>query len=76
MSVPDPRADGAGYAEAMAELESILRALEEDELDIDVLAGRVARAADLIRWCRSRIDGARLQVEHVVADLESEIPPA
>jgi len=76
VSVPDPRADGAGYAEAMAELESILRALEEDELDIDVLAGRVARAADLIRWCRSRIDGARLQVEHVVADLESEIPPA
>lgn len=63
---------GLGYAEAMAELESILRALEDDDLDVDVLAARVARAAELIRWCRARITGARLQVEQVVTDLEGD----
>ena len=65
-------APGLGYAEAMAELESILRALEDDDLDVDVLAARVARAAELIRWCRARITGARLQVEQVVTDLEGD----
>ena len=60
----------------MRELESILRALEDDDLDVDALAARVARAADLIRWCRSRITGARLQVEQVVSDLEDDDPAA
>jgi exodeoxyribonuclease VII small subunit len=65
-------ADEPGYAAAMAELEAILRALEGDDLDVDALAARVARAAELIRWCRERINGARLQVEQVVTDLEGD----
>lgn len=68
-------ADGpAGYAAALAELDAILRALEDDDLDVDALAGRVARAALLIEWCRGRIVGARMQVEQVVASLEDNAP--
>ena len=58
------------YAEALAELESILAELERETVDVDHLAERVRRAAVLIRLCRSRIGSARLEIESVVADLE------
>ncbi|MEZ5166053.1 MAG: exodeoxyribonuclease VII small subunit [Acidimicrobiales bacterium] len=35
-----------GYADAMAELEAILDDLEDDDLDVDVLAARVERASN------------------------------
>lgn len=59
-----------GYGAALAELESILDELEDDALDVDVLAARVRRAAELIRLCRRRITDARMEVEQVVASLE------
>ena len=58
------------YAAAIGELESILAELEDDALDVDRLAERVARAAELIRLCRTRISGTRLEVEKIVADLD------
>ena len=63
-----------GYAEAMAELESILEDLEDDDLDVDVLASRVERASTLIELCRDRIGSARVQVERVVAALDGTAP--
>ncbi len=75
MSAPDPD----GYAEAAAELEEILGRLDGADLDVDQLAGQVERAAHLIRFCRARIDAARVNVEKVVADFdppdEGVIPP-
>jgi exodeoxyribonuclease VII small subunit len=59
-----------GYADAMAELEQILDDLEDDDLDVDVLAARVERASALIQLCRDRIGSARIQVEKVVASLD------
>ena len=64
--------DDIGYAAALEELETILRQLEGDSVDIDVLAERVQRAAFLIRLCRGRIQQARVEVEQIVADLEGE----
>jgi exodeoxyribonuclease VII small subunit len=69
------RADTApvspGYAAAMSELEDLLADLEDDALDIDLLATKVERASELIRFCRSRINAARVQVDRIVADLEN-----
>ena len=62
--------NGVGYADALAELEAILADLEDDSIDIDVLAGKVERASVLIRLCRDRIASARTQVDRIVADLE------
>ncbi|MEM8705846.1 MAG: exodeoxyribonuclease VII small subunit [Actinomycetota bacterium] len=59
-----------GYADAMRELEAILDDLEDDDLDVDVLATKVERASSLIQLCRDRIGSARVQVEKVVASLE------
>jgi exodeoxyribonuclease VII small subunit len=70
MTEPDADLDGLGYAEALAELESILAGLEREAVDVDHLAERVQRAAALIRLCRGRIASARLEIETVVADLE------
>ncbi len=61
-----------GYADAMAELEAILDDLEDDDLDVDVLATKVERASTLIQVCRDRIGAAKVQVERVVASLEGE----
>ena len=60
------------YAAMLAELEQILAELERDDVDVDVLATRVARAAELVEACRSRIDRARMEVERVVASLNDE----
>jgi exodeoxyribonuclease VII small subunit len=60
-----------GYAAALAELEQILTELEAPDVDVDVLAERVQRAALLVRLCRDRITQARLQVEEVIADLDA-----
>ena len=60
-----------GYAAAMAELEQILDELEGEDPDVDVLANRVERAATLIEVSRRRIANASIQVERVVAVLES-----
>ncbi|MEY2755811.1 MAG: exodeoxyribonuclease VII small subunit [Ilumatobacteraceae bacterium] len=68
-------ADGAvaeGYAEALAELDEILARLDRPDVDVDVLANEVARAAALITFCRERIGSARLQIETVVAQLSDD----
>lgn len=69
---PDP----IGYAEALTELEAILAEIEDDAVDVDVLATRVKRAAELLRICRERITAAQLEVSQVVAELEPEADPA
>ncbi len=61
-----------GYAAALAELEEILGQLERTDVDVDVLAAQVQRAAQLITFCRDRIGNARLQIEHVVATLPAD----
>lgn len=69
-SGPAAAAGTPGYAAAMAELEAILGRLEDDRLDIDLLADHVARAAELVALCRERLDVARLRVNEIVADLD------
>ena len=66
----DSGIDELGYADALDELDDILRELEGSDVDVDRLADRVARAADLIALCRDRIGAARLRIDEVIADLE------
>jgi exodeoxyribonuclease VII small subunit len=66
----EPGDDGdLGYAAALGELESILAEIEDDAVDVDVLAARVRRAAELLRVCRERITSARDEVGQIVAEL-------
>jgi exodeoxyribonuclease VII small subunit len=63
--------DQPGYAQALSELDTILRELESSDVDVDRLAERVARAAELIALCRDRISTARIRIDEVIADLDT-----
>lgn len=62
------------YGTALEELDGILAELDAGDVDIDRLAERVRRAAQLILICRERIGGARLQIETAITDLEAVAP--
>ena len=61
-----------GYADALSELQQILSELEAEDIDIDVLAVKVERAAELIKVCRGRINDAEVRVKEIVAGMDSE----
>lgn len=63
--------DEVRWADAITELEQILTRLDDDALDVDVLAEQVARAAELIGLCRDRIARTKLEVERIVGDLDA-----
>ncbi|TXD38524.1 exodeoxyribonuclease VII small subunit [Lujinxingia vulgaris] len=58
------------YGEAMEELTLILAAIEGDAVDLDELGERVARAAELIRMCREKIDQTEFQVRTIIEELD------
>ncbi|MCP4550059.1 MAG: exodeoxyribonuclease VII small subunit [bacterium] len=57
------------YEEAMTNLNAILRELESEEGDLDLLAAHVKRASELVRHCRSKIQNTEMEVEKVLKDL-------
>jgi exodeoxyribonuclease VII small subunit len=63
-----------GYGAAMEELDAIVRQLDADRADVDQLVHQVARAGELIRFCRSRITDARVRIDEVVAQLDEPSP--
>ena len=67
----DLSVDELTYSEELAELETILKSLESDSVDVDVLATKVQRAAALISLCRGKISAARLHVEQVVGEIDA-----
>lgn len=63
-------AEPAGYAQAMAEIESILAELDSPNVDVDVLGAKVTRASELITWCSDRIAAAEFTVKQLVESLD------
>ncbi len=58
------------FGEAMAELETILRRVEGEEIDIDELARELQRAAQLLELARGKIRRAELEVSQILQTLE------
>ena len=63
-------AELGGYAESMAELETILASLENDDVDIDTLASKVERASLLIAHCEGRLRATELSLTSILAQHE------
>lgn len=57
-----------GYAEAMAQIEEIVRKMNENELDIDALGGQVERATKLIKLCKEKLQKAQQQIDAVLGE--------
>jgi exodeoxyribonuclease VII small subunit len=43
------------YSEAFNELEKLVLQIEDDNIQLDELAGKVAQANELIRYCATRL---------------------
>ena len=69
----DHAATDLGYADALAELDSILRELDGPDVDVDRLADRVGRASELIALCREKISTAQVQIQHVTTKLSAAV---
>ena len=67
-----PVGEPKGYAEAMSELEGILRELDSASVDVDVLSVKVQRASFLVEWCSSRITAAQATIDELVAGLPED----
>jgi exodeoxyribonuclease VII small subunit len=60
------------YSEAYAELESILKQIESDELDVDKLASQVKRAAGLIKFCKGKLHETEAEIEKIIKEMDEE----
>ncbi|WP_420622303.1 exodeoxyribonuclease VII small subunit [Candidatus Poriferisodalis sp.] len=61
----------SGYAESIAEIETILTSLEGDDVDIDTLASKVERTSTLIAHCEQRLRATELSLQTILAQHES-----
>ncbi|GGF19691.1 exodeoxyribonuclease VII small subunit [Hymenobacter cavernae] len=60
------------YRQTIEELETILRALETDTVDVDDLTARVQRSAELIRLCKQKLRNAEAAIDRVFDTLDEE----
>lgn len=67
--MPEP----ASYAEAVQELEQLITGLESGQLPLEDLLGQYQRGADLLRFCRERLQAVEDQVK--VLDESGAIEP-
>ncbi|MFM2052632.1 MAG: exodeoxyribonuclease small subunit [Pseudomonadota bacterium] len=64
-SIPDTpsRGEPASYESALAELDRLVQAMESAQMPLDELLDRYRRGADLLAWCRGRLDAIEQQVQ-------------
>jgi len=59
-----------GYNEALEEMEGILAQIESNDLDVDQLADKVKRVAELLKLCKTKLQKAEVEVEKILKDIE------
>ena len=58
-----PSSEPASYEDALAELERLVGAMESGQLPLARLLDDHRRAAELLAWCRSRLQAVEQQVQ-------------
>ena len=56
------------YEAAMAELQSIVRKMENDELDIDQMSDQLRRAQQLIKLCKDKLTKTDEEIKKILAE--------
>ncbi len=57
------------YTASIEEIESILRQIETEALDVDVLTEKVQRAAELIKSCKEKLHKTDSEVQKILDDM-------
>ena len=56
------------YEEAVSHLEEIVKKMENDELDIDLMAQQLKEAQQLIRLCKDRLTKVDADIKAVMGE--------
>lgn len=59
------------YSDAVREIETILRHLETETMDVDKLAEEVKRATQLIALCRERLRATNQEMDKLFGETEA-----
>ncbi|MBI5100743.1 MAG: exodeoxyribonuclease VII small subunit [Nitrospirae bacterium] len=66
------------YSQALSELEKIVKGIESEEMEVDVLAEKIKRASFLVSYCREKLTAVEDEVRKVISGIEErplEGPP-
>ena len=58
------------YQQALDELESIVKKIEQNEPDVDDLNTMVLRAVELVKYCKTRLKTTEEQLKHNLGELD------
>lgn len=58
------------YSEAMQELQTILAKIEENEMDLDILAEETKKAVELIKICKEKLYKTDEEVKKILDKIE------
>lgn len=61
-------AESAKYEEAMSRLEEIVRQMESDELDIDVLGEKLREAQRLAKMCKAKLTKTDEEIRKILGE--------
>lgn len=60
-----PASENLSYGEALAQLESIVEAMEEEELPLETLLTRYEEGRRLVQLCQNRLAAAELRIRQL-----------
>jgi exodeoxyribonuclease VII small subunit len=60
------------YGDAIKEIEEILEHIENEDLDVDDLTGKVKRVAQLIKLCRNKLTQTEQAVEKILEEMQDK----
>ena len=58
------------YEQAFAEVQAIVRRMENNELDIDQLSEQLRRAQQLIKFCKDKLTKTEQEIQKIQAEGE------
>ena len=56
------------YSQAMARLETIVRQVDNNELEVDELVEKIKEANEIIAFCSEKLKNADMEIEKMLAD--------
>ncbi|MDU1891193.1 MAG: exodeoxyribonuclease VII small subunit [Dysgonomonas sp.] len=58
------------YGEAMKELQNIMHRIENEDLDVDILLEEVKKAANLIKFCKEKLQKTNIEIQQILDKIE------
>ena len=58
------------YDKAYTELKAIAQQIDNESITVDLLAQKVKRAADLIKYCQEKLRSTETEVDKIIKQME------